>query len=67
MKKTRIVGIAILLAAMLIQTGCVWEGYGSNRGDDRHERDRGDQHERNHGDHDGDRGGEHGGDHGGDH
>jgi hypothetical protein len=59
MKQSLLAKMAAFLVTTLILSGCVWEGYGAHRGDDHHDRDRGDQHEREHGDH----GGEHDGGH----
>jgi hypothetical protein len=59
MKQSQFAKLAVFLAATMILSGCVWEGYGPNRGENHHDRDRGDQHERDHGD----RGDHHGDEH----
>jgi hypothetical protein len=58
MKKSRSVELIILFVTALMLSGCVWGGYDEHRGEDHHERDRGD--------HQGDHQGDHRGDHRGD-
>lgn len=59
MKKSRLITLAILLMTTLMLSGCVWGGYGEHRGEDQHERDRGDYHGEDHGDHQGEDHGDH--------
>jgi len=61
MKQSQIAKTVAFLVTAMILSGCVWEGYGPGRGEEHHDRDRGDEHQRDRGDHEGDRGGDRGG------
>ncbi|MET3108516.1 ABC-type Zn2+ transport system substrate-binding protein/surface adhesin [Oxalobacteraceae bacterium GrIS 2.11] len=55
MNQSRLVKLAVFCVAAVLLSGCVLEGRGGYRDDDRHDHDRGDQHEHHHddrGDHD---------------
>jgi hypothetical protein len=52
MNQSKLIKLAIYCMAALMLTGCVLEGYGGDRGENRHDRDRGDQHYDDHHSHD---------------